>query len=51
MATLQATEMEAQTLARMMMRTQSDPTADPLTGAELGMGEAALADGQDRVSH
>lgn len=44
-----ATDAEAQLLSQMALRTQSNPTSDPLTGAELGMGEAALADQQDKA--
>jgi Mn-containing catalase len=50
-ATLMATDAEAQLLSQMALRTQSNPASDPLTGAELGMGEAALADQQTKASH
>jgi Mn-containing catalase len=51
LATLMATDAEAQLLSQMALRTQSDPTSNPLTGAELGMGEAALADQQNKAGH
>lgn len=35
---------ETAVVATMAARTKSDPAIDPLTGAELGMGEQALAD-------
>ncbi|MDB5829938.1 MAG: Catalase [Variovorax sp.] len=43
LCTVEATQAETEVLTQMALRTQSDPAADPLTGAELGMGEAALA--------
>jgi Mn-containing catalase len=49
LATLMVTDAEAQLLSQMALRTQSDPTSNPLTGAELGMREAALADQQDEA--
>jgi Mn-containing catalase len=36
---------EAQTLRQMASRTESDPSAEPLTGAELGMGNQSTAQG------
>ena len=36
---------EAQTLKQMATRTESDPSAEPLTGAELGMGNQSTAQG------
>lgn len=47
--TVQVTDAEAALVSQMALRTRSDPTADPLTGAELGMGEAVLAHEQARA--
>lgn len=43
-ATVQVTAEEAELLTRLAARTRSDPAAEPLTGAELGMGAAGAAD-------
>jgi Mn-containing catalase len=37
-ATVEFKDAEAQILQALVVRTASDPTANPLTGAELGMG-------------
>jgi Mn-containing catalase len=37
-------------LKTMALRTMSDPSADPVTGAELGMGNQTLADGATTAS-
>lgn len=46
-ASVQVTQDEASLLDQLAARTASDPTADPLTGAELGMGRDAAADRHD----
>jgi Mn-containing catalase len=45
MATVQVTSDERELLDRMAARTMSDPSAEPLTGAELGMGLSQATDG------
>jgi len=46
LATVELSDADAPVLQQMAARTQSRPDGDPLTGAELGMGEGpALADG------
>lgn len=50
MASVEATAAEVEVLNQMVLRTQSDPTLDPLTGAELGMGEDAMVDQLDAMS-
>ena len=47
MATMQATDAEIEVLNQMALRTQSNPLIEPLTGAELGMTEDALASMQN----
>ena len=42
-------EDDADVVKAMAMRTQSDPQADPLTGAEIGMGAGAGANGNGRT--
>ena len=46
-ASVAVTDEEEELLSRVAARTMSDPNADPLTGAELGMGMGMPPDGQD----
>jgi Mn-containing catalase len=45
LASVQVTSDERELLDRMAARTMSDPSAEPLTGAELGMGLSQMTDG------
>src|SRR5690606_31359308 len=42
-ASVELDDVEAEAVRQAALRTSSDPRSDPMTGAELGMGDAATA--------
>jgi Mn-containing catalase len=50
-ASVKVTSDEGAALAQMATRTASDPTADPMTGAELGMGQMPIGNAPSEARH
>lgn len=50
-ASVKVTQDESEVLAQMAARTASDPTTDPMTGAELGMGQAPMGGTPSEARH
>lgn len=50
-ASVKTTPDESTVLSQMATRTASDPTADPMTGAELGMGQMPIASTPSEARH
>lgn len=50
-ASVKVTKDESEVLAQMAARTASDPTTDPMTGAELGMGQPPMGGTPSEARH